>query len=362
MTKSNIPSHILPQIGEEYVDYIKKCLKEDGIECTTESLEPKQCKPLQGKVSKSKVEKFTESINNDEQLPECWLDEDNNIIDGHNRMYSYVNHPDVVSCSCFKICLPAEEAIRLIHKYIDKYNYIYKDSDDIDLISFNGDDKFDKPQIVNTTNLETPKGVDFIQDFNNGDDETLEEPQGITLPSKPSYGGEYFGKEYKENLFFNTDYDDENEEEFDSLNEYIVSNKEKYQDPNDFGVENNDNDLIDYHLNKEFVLYKSKPLITKSKIGDILFFKKDNHKFEYTIEFENIKEYSQLEYDNNKTNPFELFLEEFFPHLDDSELKTLANRKNLTKDVFIRELICDKARSNGFDGIKFGNQFILIVK
>jgi hypothetical protein len=113
----------LPQIKEENVNEILQELKDSGIIVKSVMVEPSYLKPLQKKVSKTKIDEINTVVDNDGYLPRTWVDANNNILDGHHRVYAYQSRPDIDKVECFKIFLNSKDACRILNKIQDRLDF-----------------------------------------------------------------------------------------------------------------------------------------------------------------------------------------------------------------------------------------------
>jgi hypothetical protein len=113
----------LPQVKDDNVDEILQELKDSGIIVKKVMVEPSYLKPLQKKVMKSKIDDINRVIDNDEYLPKTWVDANNNILDGHHRVYAYQSRPDIDRVECYKIFLNSQDACRLLNKIQDRIEF-----------------------------------------------------------------------------------------------------------------------------------------------------------------------------------------------------------------------------------------------
>jgi hypothetical protein len=113
----------LPQVKDDNVDEILQELKDSGIIVKKVMVEPSYLKPLQKKVMKSKIDDINRVIDNDEYLPKSWVDANNNILDGHHRVYAYQSRPDIDRVECYKVFLNSQDACRLLNKIQDRIEF-----------------------------------------------------------------------------------------------------------------------------------------------------------------------------------------------------------------------------------------------
>jgi hypothetical protein len=113
----------LPQVKDDNVNEILQELKDSGIIVKKVMVEPSYLKPLQKKVMKSKIDDINRVIDNDEYLSKTWVDANNNILDGHHRVYAYQSRPDIDKVECYKVFLNSQDACRLLNKIQDRIEF-----------------------------------------------------------------------------------------------------------------------------------------------------------------------------------------------------------------------------------------------
>lgn len=113
----------LPQFKEENVNEILQELKDSGIIVKNIAIEPSFLKPLQKRVLKDKIDGINNAIDNDEYLPKVWVDANNNILDGHHRVYAYQSRPDIAKVECYKVYLNSQDACRILNKIQDRIDF-----------------------------------------------------------------------------------------------------------------------------------------------------------------------------------------------------------------------------------------------
>jgi len=109
------PPH-LPQITAPYA-YVFKALKEEGIKYLIQDVNPKKLKPSQGVVSLDKISEM--DVNH---LKPYWVSEDDCVLDGHHRHGGALTN-DIPKTKIIRIMLPAKDAIRVLNKIQDIYEY-----------------------------------------------------------------------------------------------------------------------------------------------------------------------------------------------------------------------------------------------
>jgi len=120
---NNVSEIWLPQVKEENIDEILQEMKDGGIIVKSVMIEPSYLKPLQKKVMKPKIDEINSVIDNDGYLPKTWVDANNNILDGHHRVYAYQSRPDIDKVECFKIFLNSKDACRILNKIQDRIEF-----------------------------------------------------------------------------------------------------------------------------------------------------------------------------------------------------------------------------------------------
>ena len=113
----------LPQIEDSNINEILQELKDNGIIVKSVLIEPNYLKPLQKRVTKSKIDDLNQMVDNDEYLPKVWVDANNNILDGHHRAYVYQSRPDISKVECFKVFLNSNDACRILNRAQDKISF-----------------------------------------------------------------------------------------------------------------------------------------------------------------------------------------------------------------------------------------------
>lgn len=105
----------LPQISAPYGIVIKK-LDEENIENEIIEIQPEELKPTQGIVFSEEVNEF-----NTDNMKPIWISNDNQIIDGHHRYLKSIMNKKPIKC--VKIGLNNKDAIRILNKIQDIYDY-----------------------------------------------------------------------------------------------------------------------------------------------------------------------------------------------------------------------------------------------
>lgn len=111
---------------------------------------------------------------------------------------------------------------------------------------------------------------------------------------------------------------------------------------------------------KTILGYRKEPIRENSKSGNYFLQQPFNDASKYQIEFENLLETEKLGLqDKTKENPLESLSKVWFPHIN---FENLAKQKGLDKNKLIARFVADKAKQHNFDGIKFGESFVLGFK
>lgn len=112
---SEIAPNYLPQVSAPHEIVINK-LNEEGINCELIDIDTGDIKPIQAIAFSDKASQF-DIDNNDPS----WLSKDNELLDGHHRYLNAImnNKP----LKCVKIDLDKMDAIRILNKIQDIYDY-----------------------------------------------------------------------------------------------------------------------------------------------------------------------------------------------------------------------------------------------
>lgn len=277
----------LPQMNAPQ-EYVFDELNKNGVNHKIVQVNPKELIPLQKLVKKIKVEYFNNLINNEQPIDPIFISADNEILDGHNRAYSFMQNPEIQKIDCIRIYLDYKDACRVLNKIQDKFDF---------------QNSFDPSK-------------DDVLSFNNSEENEVNQPN---------------------NTIEDNNINQTTENELLNFNE----------------VKNNPITLK---------LYKSKPINNTSKTGDFLILnQKPNFNFEYELEFDNLYDIPQNELYDNETDSFlptETLFKKWFPYVD---VKKDSAKMTLTPEVFINRMINQKAKTLGYDGIKYGDKFVQII-
>lgn len=108
------PSH-LPQVNSPF-GYVLKKLKEDGIGYKLIDQDPNLLKPTQGVVFLDKISEI-----DSKNIKPIWCSESDDVLDGHHRYGSSLMNGNNIKT--IKILLPTKDAIRILNKIQDIYDY-----------------------------------------------------------------------------------------------------------------------------------------------------------------------------------------------------------------------------------------------
>jgi len=133
----------------------------------------------------------------------------------------------------------------------------------------------------------------------------------------------------------------EQEEPIDNIEEELLNSTEQ---------EGNKTILIGYRM---------KPLQKNSKTGHIFSLEpKDKFKHRFELEFDNLL-FVEADKIKDMSLPTESLAKEWFP---ESNLKLLAIEDNTNYETFINELVCEKAKEMGYDGIVYDNKILQAIE
>lgn len=284
--------------------YILDHLDKMGIGHKMDNVDPAKCKPMQEKIDTEKVKFFKDKIDNNQPLEPTYIAGDDEILDGHHRAYSFMEHPEVETMTAIKIYAEYKDAMRLLNQLQDRYS--------------------------------------FEQEFNSGQ----MQPMGM-LPTEQGQGengvaGDVVMAE---------------EEEDEELPTDAPAEVEKVA-PNSAGMDR----YVSYDSagkNKQVLtLFKSKPLNDKAKTGDFLIMKsKPGFTVEYTLEFENLLVVPAEEIENEAL-PTESILKKWMPGAD---LNAEAAKQGLMLPIYLSREVNRMAQQKGVDGVQYGDLFVQVI-
>jgi hypothetical protein len=153
----------LPQMTADY-GYILKGLDDNGIKYSFVTKSPSELKPLQNTVDTNTTDYFSDKINKGEEIPPAFISENDEILDGHNRIHSFKQNPKIDKIYCVKINnLPYMDSIRVLNKIQDRYNWEQEEEDN------SVDNTLNVTNDINNDNNQPTNGMETINpDLNNG--------------------------------------------------------------------------------------------------------------------------------------------------------------------------------------------------
>jgi hypothetical protein len=313
----------LVQVDKNLKEYLLKELLDTGL-VQQDYNKPNIYKPLQNQVSKSSVSYFQDKINNNEHIDEPIVDINNNIIDGHHRMKAFTLDPFITKVKTLKIMLSCDDAIKLLNKIKDKFDFF---NSDIEFVEYNPfhterEESISQEDITNynTSNL----GIDNSKFYQN---------------YKPQAPADFFGQDTMDSFLPKND------------NLYNQdTNKQNIIDINNLTSSDN-SELVDYE--NDYIVYSMKPLDNKSRTGFIVSLENNNHKYEYTLSFDNLVEMEDM--------PYQDFLKYFVSLNDKNDFYSKFKNSNPTEKVALEKTVNHLCNVNNIDGIKIGEKFIFIV-
>lgn len=107
---------------------------------------------------------------------------------------------------------------------------------------------------------------------------------------------------------------------------------------------------------KTVIGYRKDPIKENSVVGNFFFLKPIEGFTQYEIDFENLLDTNDfgIQYKDSQ-NPIDILAKAWFPHMN---FKLLAEKYNISEDKIKNKTIAEKAKSLGFDGIKYGDSFL----
>ena len=112
----------LPQITSDY-DYIYKNLDNSQVGYKIDNFNPNELKPLTDNVNVENVRGVKDSILNLKPVDPIFISKDNEVLDGHDRLFAFQTTPEVAKVVCVKIYADKHDASRILNKIQDKYNW-----------------------------------------------------------------------------------------------------------------------------------------------------------------------------------------------------------------------------------------------
>ena len=107
---------------------------------------------------------------------------------------------------------------------------------------------------------------------------------------------------------------------------------------------------------KTIIGYRKEPIKENSVVGNFFYLKPIEGYTKYEISFENLLDTNDMgiKYKDSQ-NPIDILAKNWFPHMN---FKSLSEKYNITEEKLKNKTIAEKARSLGFDGIKYGDSFL----
>lgn len=278
--------------------YILDNLDKMGVGYKMENMDPTQCKPMQEKIDKKRVNFFKKKIDKNQPLEPVYLAGDDEILDGHHRAFSFTEHPDVETMTCIKIYAEYKDAMRLLNQVQDRYNF---------------EQELGSSQMLPMGMLPSENVVDSSVMDEEMEDEELpaeesETPVQATVDSTD--GGRYVT--------------------------YDSAGKNK----------------------QVLTLFKAKPINDKAKTGDFLIMKsKPGFSVEYTLEFDNLLVVAPEEIENPLL-PTEALLKKWKPNMD---LQAEAAKQSLMYPIYLSREVNTLANQKGIDGVQYGDLFVQVI-
>jgi hypothetical protein len=323
MENTSFKNKKLVQVDNNLKEYLLKELINTGL-IQEDFNKPTAYKPLQDKVSKNSVTYFKNKIDNDEHIDEPIVDINNNILDGHHRMKAFSLDPLISQVKTLKIMLSGEDAIKLLNKIKDRYDFFSKDVEFIEYNPFHTEreESISQEDITNynTSNL----GIDNSQFYQN---------------YKPQAPADFFGQGTMDSFFPENDNiynQDTNQQNITDINNLTSSDS---------------SEIIDYE--NDYTVYSMKPIDKNDRTGFVVSLINNNHKFEYTLSFDNLIEFEDMAYLD--------FLKYFVSLNDENNFYNKFKSENPTESLALQKTVNHICKINNVDGVKIGEKFIFIV-
>lgn len=335
--------YYLPQV-ECPLEFFEKNIASENVGFEYINEYPENLKPIQKYVNKNKVNYFHSLIDNNESINPVFISSDYDILDGHNRSCAFKSRSDIDSIDVIKINLNTNDAIRVLNKIQDKYNFINGYDESKELVDFN----------------ETVEDYLINKDEKGLTDEELNEIINEIGTKYGDYAKNYFDKRFKKNGDYKISDEDENVSmNFDNVkvvpdhghNEGSYMEEENYEDFEKASMNPKENIKVysfkDIDWDKTYpfgIIVALNPVNTKA------------HKYCYDVSFDNVYDVKDSEYDT--LYPHMKLAEDWYPKVD---IKDGASKNGMTKENYCRKLINMKAKEMGYDAIQFFDKFMFIV-
>lgn len=116
-----------------------------------------------------------------------------------------------------------------------------------------------------------------------------------------------------------------------------------------------DNEL-DSPEEKTIIGYRKEPVNNNSVVGNFFYLNPIKGYTKYEIIFNNLLDTNNLNINyKDGQNPVDILTKTWFPHMN---FKLLSEKYNIDEEKIKNKAIAEKARSLGFDGIKYGESFL----
>lgn len=145
----------LPQITADY-DYLLNGLDSENVGFKLDKFKPTDLTPLTDNINTLNVQGIKDSIYNQKPVNPIIISKDNEVLDGHDRLFGFKSVPDISQVLCIKIYLDKHEASRILNKLEDKYNW-----------EKSLDDNFETQNSLSEEDVEEPKNVKELTLYSN---------------------------------------------------------------------------------------------------------------------------------------------------------------------------------------------------
>jgi len=112
----------LPQVTADY-NYLYKNLDANNVGYKIDAFNPHDLKPLTDNVNIDNVRGIKDTIINSQPIDYIIISKDNEVLDGHDRLFGFQSTPEVNKIFCVKIYADKHDAARILNKIQDKYNW-----------------------------------------------------------------------------------------------------------------------------------------------------------------------------------------------------------------------------------------------
>jgi hypothetical protein len=112
----------LPQITSDY-DYVYKNLDTSNVGYKIDAYDPHKIKPLTDNVNIDNIRGIKDSVLKGEPVNPIFISKDDEVLDGHDRLFAFQMTPEVSKIICVKVYADKHDASRILNKIQDKYNW-----------------------------------------------------------------------------------------------------------------------------------------------------------------------------------------------------------------------------------------------